>query len=200
MSIDTYDQVKTALKDWSERQDLTDTVLDQCIFFAENDVSSRIRVPAMENMVVLTVTDGAVVIPSDFLELRKMQFGDFSVSYLPWDQFVIAKSQQSSDTIWYSRQGPKWYLSGVPADGDTLTCYYYRLIPAIGPNNVNNWLLQVSPQSYLYGGLKYIYEYLMQTERAAYWAQKLMDEINKLQAMAEMSEHRGSSLAIRPIP
>jgi hypothetical protein len=173
MSIDTYDQVKTALKDWSERQDLNDTVLDQCIFFAENDVSSRIRVPAMENMVVLTVSNGAVTIPSDFLELRKMQFGDYSVSYLPWDQFTLANS---SDTVWYSRQGPKWYLSGVPADGTEVICYY------------------------LYGGLKYIYEYLMQTERAAYWAQKLMDEINKLQAMAEMSEHRGSSLAVRPTP
>lgn len=199
MSIDTYDQVKTTLKDWSERQDLSDTVLDQCIFFAENDVSSRIRVPAMENELLLPVTDGTVTIPADFLELRKLQFDDSTLVYLPWDQFITVLQTQSSNTMYYSRQGAKWHLTGVPADATTVTCYYYRLIPAISVDNPNNWLLQVSPQCYLYGGLKYVYEYFMQTERAAYWGQKLMDEINKLQAMAEMSEHRGSSLAVRTL-
>jgi hypothetical protein len=199
MSIDTFDQVKTALRNWSERQDLSDDIVEQCIFFAENDVSSRIRVPAMESTATLAVTDGSSLIPFDFLELRKMEFNGSSLVYLPWDQFLAQRGAQSPNVMYYSRQGARWYFSGLPGDTDTITCYYYRLIPSLSNDNTNNWLLQVSPQCYLYGGLKYIYEYLMQTERAAYWAQKLMDEINKLQAMAEMSEHRGSSIAVRSL-
>ena len=197
MAIDTYDDVKSALTDWSERKDLSDTVLSQCISFTEGDVSSRIRVPAMENVVALTVTDGKITIPSGFLELRRLEYEDDTLTYLPWDQF---KKVDPNGTIYYSRQGPYWFLSGVPADAEEITCYYYRLIPSLSDTNVSNWLLQASPHSYLYGGLKYVYEFLMQPERAAYWTERLKNEIQKLQDMAELAEHRGSNLAVRSIP
>ena len=73
MAIGTYTEVKNALRNWSERQDLSDTLLEEVIFLTENDASSRLRVPAMENMVELAALDGAVPIPSDYLELRRME-------------------------------------------------------------------------------------------------------------------------------
>ena len=40
----------------------------------------------------------------------------------------------------------------------------------------------------------------MNLERAAYWDDKFMKEINKLAAIADLAEQRGSSLAVRQIP
>lgn len=200
MAIGTYTEVKNALRNWSERQDLSDTVLNEIIFLTENDCSSRLRVPAMEVKVTLAVTsEGALLIPSDYMELRRMEYEDQVLQYLPWDQFQEKQQEQNLCTLWFSRQGGKWFPSAALEEGDEVTVYYYRIIPTISEDNPVNWLLQVSPQAYLYGGLMYAYDYLMQTERSTYWSSKFMAEIDKIQAMGDMSEHRGSILAVRPI-
>ena len=204
MALNTFEEVKAALRSWSERSDLTDQLLEQVIKMTEVDVSSRLRVPAMEALVELEVSNGSVQIPLDYLELRRLQFEDNQggptvLQYLPWDQFILRVNEQSNNSCWYSRQGPLWYLAGVPEDLTTVTCYYHTQIPSIDDVNPTNWLLQVSPQSYLYGGLQYIYDYVMQGDRAAYWGEKLLTEINKLQAMGDAAEHRGTLLAVRTL-
>lgn len=204
MQIDTYDNLKTALVDWSERADIPSGQLEQFIFLAENDASQQLRVPAMENKVELISSGGRLGIPFDFMELRRLTYTggevDTTLEYLPWDQFVAISNNDSTNTMYFSRQGAYWYLHASLADGATVDCYYYRFIPALSDTVPTNWLLQVSPQAYLYGSLKYLYEFVFQADRAAYWGDKLDKELNKLQAIADLSEHRGSSLAVRQIP
>lgn len=202
MSIDTFDSLKTAITSWAERSDIPNTILEQFIFMTESDVYQQLRVPAMEFQELLALDQGRIVVPFDFLELRRLTWEgsqETTLEYLPWDQFVKVNAVPGQTPRYYSRQGANWFISGDPGDGQTILCHYYRYFDALSSTNPTTWLLNMSPQSYLFGGLKYLYEYTMDQERAAYWGNKFDKELNKLQAIADLSEYRGSTLSVKSL-
>ena len=204
MPITTYGELKSAVVDWAERSDIPTARIETFIYLAEADASQVLRVPAMEHPVLLPVTDGRVTIPFDFLQLRSLTWEgrrDVVLQYLPWDQFVATNRDPGAlDPTYFSRQGPLWYITGEPEDGTEVLCHYYRFIPALQDTvNETNWLLDISPQAYLFGALKYLYEFTMDNERSAYWEDKFNKELVKLQALADSAEHRGSVLSVSKI-
>lgn len=202
MALSTYNDIKTAIPQWAERSDISSDLIDQFIYMTEADAYQQLRVPAMEFQVLLTLEQGRVVIPFDFLELRRLTWegdGETTLQYLPWDQFVTVNSNPGSTPMYFSRQGANWFISGDPGDGQQLLCHYYRYFDPLTPTNATTWLLSMSPQAYLFGGLKYLYEYVMDQDRATYWGNKFDKELNKLQAIADLAEHRGSSLSVKTI-
>jgi hypothetical protein len=202
MALSTFNDIKASIVKWAERSDISDDQIKDFLYMSEADASQQLRVPAMEAQLLLTVTDGRVTIPFDYLELRRLTFeGSFetTLQYLPWDQFVAENRITTGAPRFFSRQGPNWFISGEPSDGSVILCHYYRFVPELTADIPTNWLLTVSPQCYLFGGLKYLYEFTMDNERAAYWDAKFTKELNKLQAIADLAEHRGSSLSVKNI-
>lgn len=200
MSIANYTELKEKVRLWAERSDLSDDLVEDFIYMAGADCSQQLRVPAMEYQTQLLSLNSRVTIPFDFVELRALTWeGDEPVvlEYLPWDQFVnVDKNGGLTTPKYFSRQGSTWYISGDPQDNSNILCHYYGFIPELGVSSQDNWLLAMSPMAYLYGSLKYCFEFLFDQERAAYWEAKLEKELDKLQAIAERAEHRGSTLII----
>lgn len=202
MALSTYDEIKTAITQWAERSDISSDLVDQFIYMTEADAYQQLRVPAMECQVQLPVDQGRIIIPFDFLELRRLTWdGDNEavLQYLPWDQFVAVNSNPGTSPVYFSRQGASWFISASPADDEVILCHYYRYFDPLTADNPSTWLLALSPQTYLFGGLKYLYEYVMDQDRAAYWATKFDKELNKLQAISDLAEHRGTSLSVKSI-
>ena len=204
MAITTYDELVAAIPKWAERKDISSDQIKEFISMAEADTSHMLRVPAMEFNTLLPVSNKSIIIPPDMLELRALTWqGQFQtrLQYLPWDEFVAADANQNTTNVmYYSRQGNIWFLTGDPGDGATILCNYFGYIDALSTSNQQNWLIGMSPMVYLFGGLKYLYEFTMEQERAAYWGAKFIGEINKLQAIADNAEYRGSAIAIRQYP
>lgn len=208
MAIASYSELKTKIKLWAERQDISDDLLDDFIFMTESTAMNNLRVPAMENTELLPVADSTVTIPFDFLQLRALSGPDSTngnvYRILPWEDFVEyfhGQSQattQSTSERFYARQGARWFLFPQVADGEELVCHYYRTFTQLTDLQPTNWLLELSPQSYLFGCLKHLYEFLMDQERADYWENKFMRELSIIQDMADKSEHRGSQLVVQP--
>ena len=68
MSITNYTELKTAVADWLNRDDLTDARITDFIQMAENRIFHVLRVPPMEKYANLTTdTEGKVTVPGDFL-------------------------------------------------------------------------------------------------------------------------------------
>lgn len=206
MSIATYEDLLVKIPQWAERVDLATDLIQDFIYMAEAECSQLLRVPAMEHAEQLTVTNGSITIPFDYVELRRLthENEDNVLQYLSWDQFVKVNIQggvyqETQTPQFFSRQGPQWFISPEPSDDSVILCHYYRYIPALTYDVDSNWLLKISPQVYLYGGLKYLFEYVMDMERAAYWEAKFKAEINKLQAIADSAEYRGTHLAVRTL-
>lgn len=206
MSISTYGDILRQVRSWSNRSDLTDEQIGSFIFFAGSIANQLLRVPAMESTVILDVTpDGHVSIPFDFLELRSMTYAwgasdSQALSRLAWDQFVnYLNSPESEDTgtRYFSRQGAFWFLTAKPKVGSKITVHYYRAMPDINSEEQTNWLSDLSPMTYIFGSLHYLYMFVQDEERAAYWKTLFNEELGRIQTLSDSAEYKGTSLAVR---
>lgn len=206
MAISTYDDIVRNVKMWANRSDLTDEQYGSFIYFAGNIANQLLRVPAMENTVILEVSEeGHIVIPYDFLELRSMTYEWNSaesqpLSRLAWDQFVnYYNSPDAADsaTKYFSRQGAYWFLSARPAKGSKITVHYYRSMPDINTSEQLNWLSDMSPMTYIWGALYYLYMFVQDEERATYWKGLFNEELGRIQTLCDNAEYKGASMAVR---
>lgn len=206
MAINTYADLVREIRNWSNRKDLTDDEIQSFVYFAGSLANQALRVVAMENSVILDVTeDGHCVIPFDFQELRSLTASFNSNSSVPlekiaWDQYI----NYVNDASWndktprfFARQGPYWFLAPAPNVATKLTCHYYRTMPDISDTEPTNWLIDMSPMCYLYGSLHFLFLYVFDEERAAFWQEKFKGEIERLQNMNDTAEYRGTSLTVR---
>lgn len=207
MAYETFSELLGLVKGWSNRRDLTDENFYNFIFFAGNMANQLLRVPAMENTLVLDVSvDGQVVIPYDFMELRSLTANFGSTDSVPleriaWDQFINYYNDDSNPNntqpLYFARQGAFWFLTPNPGDTVKVTCHYYRAMPDINIDEPTNWLTELSPMTYVFGALHYLYLYLMDDDRAQYWLVKFQDEISRIQAVSDKAEYSGSSLSVK---
>lgn len=205
MAYETFNDIVKLVKSWSNRRDLSDDEIYNFIYFAGNFANQILRVPAMEFTSILSVSaDGHVVIPYDFLELRSMtanfdQQDSVALERVAWDQFVNYKHDDTGNEQpkYYSRQGAFWFFTPQPAQGTKITCHYYRSMPDVSSTEPENWLTNLSPMTYVFGALHYLYLYVMDDERAAYWLDKFNGELARLQSMADDSEYKGTSITVR---
>lgn len=202
--IVSYDDIANQIKRWTNRVDLEDEDLYTFIYFAGNAANQILRVPSMEHTDILEVTaDGKIVIPPDFLELRSLTayWNDNDgepLERIAWDQFVNYRNNEDGPRPkFFARQGPYIWLTPEPPVGTKVTIHYYRSMPDISPTEQMNWLSDLSPMAYLYGGLHYAYLFLQDEERAEYWNLKYQKELERIQHLADSLEHRGSSLTVR---
>lgn len=208
MPYETYSEIVTLVKSWSNRRDLTDDQFYNFIYFAGNMANQVLRVPAMENTVILEASeDGHIVIPYDLLELRSLtanfnEQDSMPLQRLAWDQFVTYKEEDNpgDGVLYFARQGAFWFLSPAPPAGTKVTCHYYRSMPDIGVSLdiQENWLSNLSPMTYVFGALHYLYLFVMDDERAEYWLAKFRGELERLQTLADGSEYKGTSLSVKP--
>jgi hypothetical protein len=206
MAYQTYTEIRDLVKSWSNRGDLTDENFYNFIFFAGNLANQTLRVPPMEFTVILEASvDGHIVIPSDFLELRSLtaKFNEqdsVPLERIAWDQFVNYKHVNSgagTDLTYFARQGAYWFLSPQPEPGTKITCHYYRSMPDVNVDEPTNWLTMLSPMTYVFGALHYLYLFLMDDDRAEYWLNKFKAELARIQDMSDGAEYEGTSLTIR---
>ncbi len=206
MALTSYADLQAAVSTWSARSDITLPQIQEFIGMAEAKASQVLRVPAMESAKEISAVDGRLKIPQDFMELRSITMGDAmdepqACRYVSMDQFMKLRHNQNvvDDFVHFTRQGPYWYIASKVADGTNFTCYYYAGIEALSAQNPVNWLLQMSPQAYLWGTLWYLYEYTFDEERANYWKAKFVEELNNIQMIADQAEYRGSILQVGPL-
>lgn len=206
MKINSYDTLLAEAKNWSGRTDLTDDQYNSFIFFTGSMANQLLRVAPMEWTVILDVSeDGHVVIPPDLLELKSLTafFNDDNsvpLVRVAWEQFInYVNDDTLSETqpLYFSQQGGFWFLAPKPTLGTKVTCHYFRTVPDIQPAEQTNWLVQLSPLTYLYGTLHFLHLFIYDEERAAYWLEKMQGELTRIQLLYDSTTHSGSSLQVR---
>jgi hypothetical protein len=206
MKINSYDTLLAEAKNWSGRTDLTDEQYNSFIYFTGSMANQLLRVAPMEWTTILDVSeDGSVVIPADLIELKSLTAfynDDDSVplTRVAWEQFVNyynGADESETQPYYFSQQGGYWFLAPNPTVGTKVTCHYFRTLPDIQPDNPINWLVQLSPLTYLYGTLHFLHLFVYDEERAAYWLEKMQGELSRIQMLYDSTTHSGSSLQVR---
>lgn len=175
MAITTYAELKTAVADWLNRDDIS-TVIPTFISLAESQFNRTVRHRKMVTRSDATLDTPYFAVPSDWLENIR-----FELQTNPSTTMVyVTPEQASQERQRYSASGQPLFFSMIgeqfqvipEPDGEyTGELLYYAEIPALSDSTTSNWLLAESPDLYLYGALLQSAPYLKEDERLGVWSQ-----------------------------
>lgn len=194
MALNTYTDLVSAIADWVNREDLTR--IPEFVQMAESRLNKSLRVADMETTATAYLVDGAVALPMDFEEPRRiisMGTGAYRTALLP------LSPSEAGDLYPSSR-------SGVPVhytiSGGTLTTYpnggtgqvnmiYYAKLPTLLAYGTN-WLLTRAPDLYLYGSLMEASPYMGDDGRLETWSTLFQKALQDLQGADQRARYASS--------
>ena len=185
MALVNYSDLKTSIADWLNRSDLTATIPD-FITLAESGFNKEIRNRKMIKRATATIDSQYSAVPADWLQTVDFVIESNPVVTL---EFITNEKLDKLRETYTSSGTPKFYtivgqeLEVLPVpDSATLTgeITYYSKIPNLTDVNPTNWLMNSSPDIYLYGSLLQSAPYLVDDARIPVWAsmyQKLVKDL-----------------------
>ena len=149
----TRQELEAAILDTINRPDLSASM-----FFSmgEADIRSRLRHWRTERLVTLTVTDGAITLPDDYLSTISASTEDEG------QLFRGAVTQPST------AHGLQMHIA-EELEGATIDLKYYSRLDRLSSANSSNWVSEDHPDLYLYAGLRHTAPYLIEDARIATW-------------------------------
>ena len=203
MSITSYSELKTAIADFLNRDDLA-SVVPTFITLAESSIQRRIRHWRQEKRSTITLDAQYEALPADFLEAIRFYVTSNGTNPLePISQAdMLDRKQLAQDTSgrprFYAMTAGQFELYPVPDGSYDAEIYYYSRIPALSDVAPTNWLLEYFPDVLLYGALVHSAPYLKEDARIQIWSalyQEAVDSINVSSQQAKFGS--GQRLKIR---
>lgn len=199
MALDSYTNLKTALQTWLARADVSSDVDDMIDLF-EAWINRNMRMPQMEQEATTAAAE-YLALPSDFLELRDIQFQGNPRRQLEYMSPSMADLYDTSGTAgtprFYTLVGDQIRLIPQPDSTTDIRIDYWKKVPALSSTNATNWLLALYPDAYLYGCLTHgdvrVMDMPMAAQIASGW-QNIMGEMRR----SGMNQNLGSLLRVRP--
>ncbi len=215
MAIGTYDELKTAVANWLDRDDLTDRI-PEFIALAEARMNRALRVSMMVNVDETTLggADALVSGTRDYsLPSGYLQMIDFHLRTSP----IVTLSYitpENMNRMWAGSQSgkPQSYTlfsdnaSGTPVKKVRLgpapdsnydySVMFYKKIDALSASNTTEPMLTDNPDVYLYGALLEAEPFLMNDQRIQLWATALTEAVNQIQQEDNKDRHSGSTMRV----
>jgi len=196
--------VRASIKQWSQRKNIPDEVLNDFIEIALSKANWALRIPPLEAVAVMTIdAEGLTMLPANYIEAKEFAVtvdGDI----ISLDRKSIIEVNNLGNNVpsgakptAFGRFGQflkvaPWNLGEV----DNAVLYYYQALPTLTDDLSTNWFTKYCPEILLYGALVELCNYTRDAEGAALWAEKFTQAINTLQAVEERANWSGSTLAV----
>ena len=187
MSITTYAELKSALADWLNRDDLA-SVIPTFISLAEADIQRNVRHWRQERRSRANLVTQYTALPADYIEAIRFLITTDGTSWLKkTSQAGIMEYRESGDDTpgrpqYYAITGGEIEVWPTPNASYEAELTYFAKIPQLTDAVTTNWLLEQFPDAYLYGSLIHAAPYLDEDGRAQIWSSlynKAQDSINE---------------------
>ena len=200
MALSTYSDLKTAVADFLNRDDLT-AIVPTFISLAEAQIDRDVRHWRMESRSAITLNSEYVNLPSDWIETISLSAGNTKPIRLASRQAISSKRVGNEDVsgtpYLYAHAAGQIELFPTPHESYAGEIHYYAKIGALSNANTSNWLLLNYPDAYLYGSLIHSAPYLQEDERSGIWAQLYSAAVQKINQSSESSKMSGSGLTMK---
>jgi len=207
MAISNYTELKTAVANWLDRDDLTDRI-PEFIALAEARFNRVLRLRSMEVKYTANTVAGQrnLALPASYIQMRNFQVNTSPLTTLSY------VTPEIYDRVWGgSTSGtPKFYtilanevsFGPIPATIMEVEMLFYKKFDNLAsattsgyPDSVN-WLMTNAPDIYLYGSMLEAEPFIMNDERVPLWAQALQQGVSDLQEQDDKDRHSGSALRV----
>lgn len=202
MAISTYTELKSAISDFLNRDDL-DTVIPTFIDLAEARMNREVRHWRMEDRVVATLDTQYTALPTNFIEPIRMSLttGNTSIMELVGQLEMSDRRAKASNTSgkpqYYAILDQSIEVFPTPDGEYSLEMVYYETIPALVNDSDTNWVLTNYPDAYLYGALMHSATYLQEDNRMQVWDALYQTAISAINLDAERAKTNGSGRRIK---
>jgi len=202
MAITTYAELQTAIADFLNRDDLT-SVVTTFISLAEAQFQRDIRHWEMEKRQLASPTEQYLTKPSDWVETIRLHVtgsGTSPVNLISRDEMADrrAKGEDVAGVpCYYTHSGNTFELYPTPSEATEMELLYFSKIPALSDSNTSNWLLEASPDIYLYGALIHTAGYLHEDQRIQAWASLYSAAVQRLNQRSDQAKYSGSGLTMK---
>lgn len=173
MSIASYSELKTAVTNWLNRDDLTVYIPD-FITLGEAMIYRQLRINAMETALNVTISSGVAAAPSDYVELKHAYLDGAPTKWLKRadPRFIYEKYPvRSSDSrpAFIAKEGSNFIFGPYPDSNYTIKGIYYAKLEALSDSNTTNWFTANAPDLLLYASLMSAEPFLKNDQRLVVW-------------------------------
>lgn len=199
-----YSSLQTSIANWLNRDDIT-SVIPDFISLTESELQRMLRVRQMLRNADTTTDQEAILLPSDFLELRHITLTDqnypLALASLAEIDLIRKNMGRTAQPTHVAVFKSKFELAPSPEKEYKLEIVYYQQIPALSSETTTNWLLSEYPDIYLFGALSKASAFIGEDERTGIWKNDFLSAVNQLQEADRMALQKGmrKSLAFRAI-
>jgi hypothetical protein len=193
MAITTYAELKTAIADFLNRDDLT-SVVPTFISLAEAQMDRDIRHWRQEKRVETTLDERYENLPNDFLEIQELSLTDgtrleliAAAEMQDWRQ----ANNTSGKPRYYRVTADQFEFYPTPDSNYTLSMQYYARTPALSDAAPSNWVLTYAPDLYLYGSLVHTAPYLSEDARLQVWAAFYQSALESVRLDGQRGKYSG---------
>ena len=193
MAITTYAELKTAIANWLNRDDLT-SVIPDFISLAEARIARDLRHWKQEKRVTTDVDERYENLPNDFIEIRQIQHtaGGAISSISSVEMEKLRGASDAAGKPKYTRlTADQIEFYPTPDTSYNISMLYYGRIPALSDAEPDNWLLRDAPDVFLYGALLQSAPYLVDDARVQVWAGLYQSGIEALNVENEKARVSG---------
>jgi hypothetical protein len=204
MAIQTLSDIRERVRAWSNRKDMSDTLLNDFVNIAQARLNRLLRIPPLEAQILLTPDEqGIVRVPRNFLKMIAVWYTDSQGRKISLDRKDAAYVNQLASKgegcpLFFARQGLEIQLSPVPTGSavGSLELYYYSSIQPLTTDSDTNWFTVDAPEILLYGALTELSLYLRDEIGAGQWEAKFQNHSKEIQNMEDIAMWSGGTLAI----
>lgn len=201
MAISNYGELKTAVANWMDRDDLTSRI-PEFIALAEARFNRVLRIRAMESKQTASTVAGQqnLALPTNYIQMRNVQMNTSPVTpmqYVTPEIFDRLYGGSATGTPkFYSIIANELQLGPTPDTVQTIEMLFYKKFDALVNDSDDNWVLINAPDVYLYGSLMEAEPFIMNDARTALWAEAFQNAISSIQEQDNKDRHSGSALRV----
>lgn len=193
MSITTYAELKTAIADFLNRDDLT-AVIPTFISLAEAQIARDVRHWKQEKRVTTSVDERYENLPNDWLEIKLVALttGKMLQTVSMSEMADMRAASSTAATPRYVRlTADQIEFYPTPSAATDISMLYYARTPALSDTDTTNWLLADAPDVLLYGALVHSAPYLTDDARTSIWGALYQAGVEKLNLESQKGQTAG---------
>jgi hypothetical protein len=202
MAITTYAELKTAIAEWLNRDDLTSTIPD-FITLAEESMALNMRHWRMENRATATLDSQYEALPARFVAPIRLSLtggSTYALEQVSQAQLLDRRSQASNTAgrpQYYALTQGEIEVFPTPDADYTLELVYYEKAEALSDSNTTNWILDNYPSVYLYGSLMHTAPFLKDDPRLQVWASLYQQGVASVNGDEEKAKFGATGLRMK---
>lgn len=188
-----YSDIQANVLSILNRRDCTPSQLKTFIGLAIQRIQRKLRVPAMEAVVIYNTTgDPLIPVPGDLLELIDLTTND-SVNQQKLvrtdHQSAIRLSNRPGVPTSYFREQGNFRIGPNPPVGTTIYINYFQDASGLSGDSDHNWITDATPDLLIYGTLSHACDFFVDDRMQSFEGRfnQLLDDVQIMATQDELS-------------